>query len=852
MKTLSRVVRSLRRRPGYAIGFLLAGVLGLSGNLYLDSLEGSLRASLGAKSRELLTADLSISVRRLTNEKERREISAFLLPRASQVTRSLELFSMLSTPIGSRLTQVVAVENKFPLVGKISLESMPGAKATSEAPQLSLGKVWIDQDLRDALGLQVGAVLKIGASEFLVDAVISDDTSNTWKGISLAPRVFIRLEDVAGTALLKKGSTLWDRTYAVLKPDLRSRDVAKNWNASSSDSSLRATPHEESSEQVAKLTSYLNDYLGLVGLTTLFLALIGLSFLFQTELRRRLRMIGTLRALGDSVSRIGFEIALEALLLGVISAVVSIGVVALTLPFATHQLAKISGVGIRAAVSPVSSAFTLGVGALLGFFLALPFIVRVSRLKVSSLFQDEANLEIPQRKVDIFTFTPLALLFYFLAVYHAHSWRVGSAFFLLAILSISGLYLLGLFVLRRLEKVRTTSLSLRLGLRSLARNPWSSLAGFVSIGAGTLLLCLIPSLQSMIESEISRPEGSKVPSLFLFDIQPEQLEAIKHDVEGLGAHLEYVSPMIRARLESLKGKPVDKALEFSERSTREQEEEEKSRNRGFNLSYREGFADSESLVSGRGFRGRFQSVPGEVPEVTLEDKFADRLGVGIGDRIGFDVQGIPIEAVVVGIRRVRWASFQPNFFVIFQPGVLDDAPKTFLAGVPALDVVTRQRIQVALVKRYPNVALIRVDEMVKKLLKIFDQMGMAVKITALLSLITGILVIFTIARRQVEIKRRGALLLRTIGASSQTVLGIFMWEFGTLALIAASAGAAFSFLISKVLAWFLFDRVEFAVTATSVIAVAAVVLVVLVAVILASFRVVREKPWRILQAEGDR
>ena len=87
MLTFRRAIRSLTRRPRYAWGFLIAGVLGLSGNLYLSALEGSIRSSLSGKSRELLTGDISISVRRRFTPEESQKIMGFLGPRSTETTR---------------------------------------------------------------------------------------------------------------------------------------------------------------------------------------------------------------------------------------------------------------------------------------------------------------------------------------------------------------------------------------------------------------------------------------------------------------------------------------------------------------------------------------------------------------------------------------------------------------------------------------------------------------------------------------------------------------------------------------------------------------------------------------------
>lgn len=852
MMTFRRVFRSLVRRPRYSFGFLLAGVLGLTSNLYLDSLENSIRSSLNAKSRELLTGDLSISMRRLATDADRKSVQDFLAPLALEQTRSLDLYSMLATAGGSRMIQLVAIEENYPLYGKITLERGGVVAKSTAKTSLANAGVWIDTDVRDTLGLKIGDLIKLGERNFTVGDVILDDTSNTWRGFTLAPRVMLKNDELWKTGLIRKGSTLWDRTYSILKPEFQAKNVAKEWNAKSEDPAVRAVPHEEASEQVAKLSSRLNDYLSLVGLTTLFLALVGISFLFQTELRRRLRMIGTMRALGDSTRRMSLEISLEAAVLGLTSALIAIALVQFTLPIASRIVAGIAGVSVVPQISWLSASVTLLLGALVGYFLALPFATRVSRMKPGALFQDEANLELPWRRKDVFLFLPVVGIFFALSIFHAHSWRLGSLFFGLTSLAVLGLYGMGRFLFSRIERIQIRNLTLRLAVRSLSRNPWSSISGFIALGIGTLLLSLIPSLQSVVESEIEKPEGSKVPSLFLFDIQEDQISDLAKIVENSGAKLDYVSPMIRARLETLKGKPVEKALDFAQRSTREQEEEERSRNRGFNLSYRATLSDSESISEGRNVLPRFDSAKNELPEVTLETKFADRLGVGVGDKIGFDVQGVSLEAKVVGLRKVRWTSFQPNFFVIFQPGILDDAPKTLLAAIPALTSEARKQLQGSIVSAHPNISVIQVDDMVRKMLQLFEQMGIAIQITALVSLLAGVFVFFTIARRQTELRRRSALLLKTVGASSGDILAIFLWEFGILSFSAAVLGTAFSYGISKLISWIVFDRLDAGMTWLGLLAVLSVVTTALVAVVIASYSLVREKPWRLLQAEGER
>ena len=138
-----------------------------------------------------------------------------------------------------------------------------------------------------------------------------------------------------------------------------------------------------------------------------------------------------------------------------------------------------------------------------------------------------------------------------------------------------------------------------------------------------------------------------------------------------------------------------------ERSYRGEEElnnpDEQRRNafrtRSFNLSYRNHLLESEQLLEGRPFSGPYDAQSGKPAEISVEHKYAEALGLSIGDTMGIEVAGIPIDAVVVNLRRVKWTSFQPNFFVQMQPGVLDQAPKTFLGTLHHLSDNKKQRVQ---------------------------------------------------------------------------------------------------------------------------------------------------------------
>ena len=75
---------------------------------------------------------------------------------------------------------------------------------------------------------------------------------------------------------------------------------------------------------------------------------------------------------------------------------------------------------------------------------------------------------------------------------------------------------------------------------------------------------------------------------------------------------------------------------------------------------------------------------------------------------GWVWEDAPIFGRISSLREVRWNSFQPNFFVSFARGVLEQAPQTMLASLPPLAEAKRERLQASIVSRFPNISVIDV------------------------------------------------------------------------------------------------------------------------------------------------
>ena len=108
--------------------------------------------------------------------------------------------------------------------------------------------------------------------------------------------------------------------------------------------------------------------------------------------------------------------------------------------------------------------------------------------------------------------------------------------------------------------------------------------------------------------------------------------------------------------------------------------------REYRSTYRDTLVASEKLMAGKWWEPR---PAGTAPNgISVELGLASELNVTIGDTITWDVQGVAIPTVIRNMREVNWARFEPNFFVVFEPGILEGAPHSALLQAMPVYVIT--------------------------------------------------------------------------------------------------------------------------------------------------------------------
>ena len=847
---LRYAVQEIRHALKFSWLFVFNLALGLSGFVLLTTFESSIETTILERSKAIYGADIGTRARRPMRAVERETLESSL-PYSFQRTQVTELYSMIAASGRSRLVRIKSIDRLYPFYGQVEVRSEGGSTAYLNQVLNDSG-TWVSPELLMQLGVQVGDALSVGAKQLTIAGSIVDD-STAGLASSWAPTIYVSRQALADTDLLKMGSIAWySDLYRVPNATVPELDaVAKAVFAQFDDPDVQIRTHQSASERVGRWLALLNDFLGLVALVALFLSTIASGFLIRTYLTSKLASIAILRCLGLVPSQTFVLYSIQVMVLGIISALIALGGAWGLLPWFVDLVSGLMPLPVRIQLPVDAVLIALGMGSVGSLLVALPFLVSLRSVKPALLLGEARSaMSLDQavsgnRARQLALWLPGCLVFWGLAVYQAESFKVGSLFMLMCGLMVFGLSLLYWLVFVKLgQATRVKSNALRWALRDLARLRLPGAMIFICLGLGVTLLNVIPQIKNALFSELAQSESNNLPDVFMLDIQPEQLADIERLVTVSGHQLQSVAPMTRARFVAVNDQDFSKGEGESAAFTREAQAEARFRNRGVNLSYRGNLSASERLMEGLWFS---EGVEGEA-EISLEIEYAERLGLKLGDKLTFDIEGIEISGWVTSLRKVKWGSFQPNFFIVFEPGVLELAPKTYLATLSIHSDEKKADFQNHVVSELPNVTLVDVANMIDKLRSFLDQMRWALQYMSGLCVLAGLLVLYSIASYQAQSRIWEVVLLKSLGARFGEVYATLVLQFGLVAFLAAVFGGVVGCLFSWVVAVVVFQGLWVMDWQIPVLLGVCLVLVSVFVVSVAVWRTLKIPPARLLGA----
>jgi len=800
-------VRELKKNPGFAFFFILNLSLGLAGFIAIHSFGSSLDRHLENNLKEILTADLVLSAGSALTPEELHLADKVLGP-DKELARLIWFYTMVKAGKNARLIRVMAIDDSYPLYGEFSLEGRGEKKDIHDKPGL-----FMTRDAAHALGLgnniHVNTPLLLGKKTFLVQDFLTRDPDKTLTDIDLAPTIFMGIEQLKGTGLIQFGSRISYLYYYRFNPGtdvpgLAGRLEHKFYELSGGQPRINVYDSRDVNQRLGRITGYFTGYMGLVSIVALFLAGIATAYLFRGYLNLKQREMAILMSIGARQQEVYLLFSFQLILLGTLASVLAILISLVVVPAFPIIFKGLIPSHLRLTTDSVTLVLALGMGMAGSLVFCLPVFVRFFGVKPLILLRGEEGRR-KQGKVpwQVISFFPGLAVLFLVSVMVAGSVQNGIVFAIGFILAMVFLYGMGWLIFSGCKILSATRHPMgKIAFRNLYRNKWSSLTCFVTIAMGVFLISMIPQVQKGLQTEIMRPEGLKIPVFFLVDIQDEQKQAFVEFIRDQDADLVNISPMVRGRILSVNSK----SFHGENKVSRASQARPRGRRLEFNFSHRKSLAVSETIVQGRAMSTTPWVFGSSVPfEISVAKSFAGQYGLKLGDIIGFDIQGIALTGRVVNLRKVRWNSFQPNFFLLFQNGVLDDAPKTHLAAISHVPPEKRQELKNRIVTAFPNISIIDVTQMAGTMLDITDRLSLSIRFMAWLAIVAGLISIFSIVRHEARKNENQINLLKVLGADFKMIQGITLLEFGFIGFTASLFAIFLGFGFSRAISWYFFD-----------------------------------------------
>ena len=809
MIALKLAHREIKNNLRYWILFTLNLSIGLIGFTFIYLFRENITQTMEYRAKTLLSSDMAITGRRSLDEETLSKVNTFLKDKVLQETKTVELYSMGTFKKKSRLVLIKNLNLNYPLIGEINLDNNEKINNNLIKKLQEKPLVIISPEIAHQFKMKKDDIFKLGQQEFTVYGVVGSDSTSSLRGVNLAPKVYIGQNYLKSTQLVGPGTIAWHSKFYNLKPDQDINSLQTELYKLIPDPAIRVKTPKNSSQQLSRVVNYLSDYLGLIGVVAILISTVGANYLFQSYLFDRLKQIGILKSLGVSRLQILSSFSYIIIFFGLLGTLISLAIAQILLPIGLTYLKEWITGDFETTLSFDVMLTMLCIGIFVNIFVCLPILFRVFRSKTSDLLHE--IIEDKFQKIDYLLYLPAVLFVWGISIWQAHSFIVGSVF----AGAIFSVFIFVLFILPKLLNLISKSLigkkvsfpysiSIGYGLRLLARNRLSSVLTILCLAIGVTLLSVIGQIDKSLKQELTSDTTVK-PSLFLFDIQEEQFSELKQFAQDKNIPLVEPTPMIRARLLKKNGKKTERKKQEDGFVTREEDTRRRFNNRGVNLTFSSKLNIAEELVEGREFSGPYSGEG--IAEISLEKRYAKRLGVSVGDTLTYEVLGVEVQGKIINLRKVKWTSFIPNFFISFQPGVIDDAPKTYLAVVSKVEFDRQLEIQDLIVDKFSNISILNVTTVIQKVLTLFNAMAWAIGVMSLCCIGVGLFVLYSILQSQMHKKQKDLALQKLMGMNETSILKTLMSEYILLVLIALFFGNLFGLTVAYIVSFLFLDGI---------------------------------------------
>ena len=813
--------------------FLACLALGVAAIAAVGTVRAGIEAGLTRDGAALLGGDAEVE---FTYRFARDEELAFLNSIADRISETVDFRSMAvvdrdgTTERG--LTQIRAVDDTYPLVGAVQLDPvMPLADALADQ-----GGV-MERVLADRLGLVPGDSFRLGEATFTLRSILERYPDNASAGFGLGPRTIVLTDALAGSGLIVEG-TLFSTQYRLDLPE--GADLAALEQQAEDqfrDAGLRWRDSRRGAGGAEQFVDRIGAFLILVGLSGLAVGGVGVSAAVRAYLAGKTSVIATLKTLGATRSTIFLTYFIQ------------IGVLTL----AGVTLGLILGAGLPVLLAPliearlpVPAVFTiytapLAEAAVYGVLAALIFtlwpLAKTEDIRAATLFRDAfaASRALPRATYLVVIAGLVALLIgaavWFSGTVFLTLWTAGGITGSLLILILAAALIR--WVARKSRLAARGNTALRMALGSIGARGGESTSVVLSLGLGLTVLAAVGQIDGNLRTAFADDLPAVAPSYFFVDIQPDQIGGFRDRLDQDEAVSRYdTAPMLRGIITQINGRPATEVADghWVVRGDR-------------GVTYADAQPAGTEITAGAWWPAGYDGPP----QISFAAEEAAEIGLQLGDTMTVNILGRDITGEVTSFRNVSWEDAGIGFVLAMNQSALQGAPHSWISTVYATPEAEAAILR-DLATAYPNITAIRVRDAIDQVMALVGGLSAATRYGALITLITGFLVLIGAAAAGERTRTYEAAVLKTLGASRRSILASFALRSALLGLAAGVVALGAGILGGWAVATFIMDTGYTVIWGNALLIIGGGIMASLLAGLAFALRPLAAKPARVLRA----
>ena len=844
---LTMAWRESRAATGKFLFVVLSVALGTGALTAVTGFNESVRYTLLREARTLMAADISLRMPIAPSEEEMRYIES-LQAQGIDSTRVTETVSMASgakrEPDRAKpqeesqgIPTLVSIKgadfSRYPFYGQFELDPI--------GTRLDETSVAVSEDLLLRLKLRPGDSVGIGNGKYRIAARIAKEPDRMTTGFTLGPRVLLTREGLDKAGIIIPGSRVTERILLKLPPET---DVGRIREALSEFFGRRAriTDFRETNPQLTRALDRATRFLALVSLISLIVAGLGVAATMQSHLRQKMTNIAFMKCVGGRAGQITGIYVAQAVMIGIIGGIAG----AILGSFAQAAFATLVADYFDIDVilvwpwGAMLKGLTAGVGTAILF--TLPSLLSISGIKPAFILRKEMAGEArPPRDRRSIAATALILAgLWGIAVWVGSSVWYASVFSAVLLGSLIVLGLSGALILYFIRRVSShavvrRSAALRHGIGNLYRPGAHAAAILASLGVGVMFTVTVYFLQTSLLEEVRLTAPPDAPNLFLINITDRERDGLVRILETETGIIDRqpLSPSVAAQIATIDGVPLEQRP--VEAGTR------RFLNTQFVLTWSQDMPPATQILEG----SWWEPQPTE-PFVSVQEFAAEALDLKVGSVIEWTALDGRIRARVANIRRTDAVRVGANNQFILSPGTLDDFATVYYG---ALRVRSDRigAIQARIFDQYPTITAVNAADILEIVQGVMDRVSLAVRFVAGFAIFGGLVVLASCVAGTRYRRMREVAILKTVGATRRTLLGMLCAEFAVIGTAAGVIGGGLAAIASGILIGQLLDTAyKFSWWPVLVAALVTAALTVLTGC-LASYGVLDRKPLDILR-----